>query len=88
MDTFGYREAIKQLTTVLFREPGLLRNYDVHLAIMGSKLQALASWVVSSIIRSITVVTSVPAQYYPEAFSKGIGQQWIFPLIPPTEVIK
>jgi len=83
MDTFGYRKAFKQLTDILFVEPALLNNFDVHLAPLGSKLQVVACWALSSIIRSVTVVTSVPLKYFPEAFSEGIGERWVVRLVAP-----
>ncbi len=82
MDTFAYRNAIAQFSSFLFSDDSLLQKYDVHLAILGSKLQTVACWVLSNIIRSITVVTSVPPQYFSESFSEGIGASWVFQLIP------
>ena len=67
----------------MLSEESLLWKYDVHMAILGSKLQTVACWVFSRIVRSITVVTSVPTQYHPEAFSEGIGQSWVFTLAYP-----
>jgi hypothetical protein len=83
MSTFAYRSAMRELASQMFSDESLLYKYDVHLAIMGSKLQLVASWVLSRIIRSLTIVTSVPARYYPEAFSEGIGESWIFRLAVP-----
>jgi len=83
MSTFAYRSALSELASRMFSENSLLCKYDVHLAIMGSKLQLVASWVLSRIIRSLTIVTSVPARYYPEAFSEGIGASWVFRLVVP-----
>lgn len=92
MSTFGYRPATQNLASTLLDPstsadmPDLLSRYDVHLAAMGSKLQTVACWVLSSIVRSLTVVTSVPKKYYPEAFSEGIGESWVFALTRPQEV--
>jgi hypothetical protein len=87
MDTFGYRKALGQLAEILFSEPGLLQSYDVHMASMGSKLQEVACWVLSCILRSVTLVASVPSKYYPSAFSNGIAAKWIFPLLPPGQIV-
>lgn len=83
MGTFGYRSALDELAKQLLSEESLLWKYDVHMAILGSKLQTVACWVFSRIVRSITVVTSVPARYYKDAFSEGIGESWIFRLARP-----
>jgi hypothetical protein len=86
MDTFGYRQALRQLADVVFSTPGFLNRFDVHMAIFGSKLQVVACWVLSCIVRSITIVTSVPSRYYSKAFSTGIGARWIFPLTSPFDI--
>lgn len=78
MATFGYRKAAVQLLDLLFRDPGFLLKYDVHLAPLGSKLQEVACWLISRHIPGITVTTSVPKKYYPNAFSNGIGPCWVF----------
>jgi len=83
ISTFSYRNAIEQIASLLFINPSLLEKYDVHLAITGSKLQTIACWVVSSIVNSITVIASIPAIYYPESFSDGIGLSWVFELLSP-----
>jgi hypothetical protein len=83
MSTFAYRSALSDLASRLFSEESLLCKYDAHLAITGSKLQVVACWVLSRIIRSLTVVTSVPARYYRTAFSEGIGESWVFRLVVP-----
>ena len=80
MATFGYRTAFKQLTKLLFGQDALLQRYNVHLAILGSKLQTVGCWALSRIINSITIITSVPQKYYAEAFSEGVGRSWIFKL--------
>lgn len=82
MSTFGYRNALKELADLLLVENSFLERYDVHIALMGSKLQDVACWVFSNIVRSVTVVVSVPSRYYPEAFSEGTGAQWAFDLTP------
>jgi len=82
--TFGYRKALAELSHLLFSERSLLERYNIHMAILGSKLQVTACWVFSTIVPSITIVTSVPFRYFPEAFSDGIGSKWIFPLLSPS----
>jgi len=83
MSTFGYRNAIERFSTLLFSKDSMLERYDLHLAVMGSKLQTVACWIISSILQSVTVLTSIPAQYYSEAFSEGIGSSWVFKLTRP-----
>jgi hypothetical protein len=84
INAFGYRDTIKDLLKILFIGESLFEKFDVHLAILGSKLQNIGCWVLSSIIKSITVVTSNPSEYYPEAFSEGIGRSWIIELKSPN----
>lgn len=83
MSTFGYRSALRQLTELLLGDEALLAKCDIHLALMGSKLQDVACWILSCLIPSITIITAVPAHYYYEAFSEGIGERWVFPLLSP-----
>lgn len=83
MSTFGYRDALRQFSSTLFSDHCLLHKYDVHLAILGSKLQNLACWAASRILPSLTVVTSVPQRYYPDAFSDGIGMSWVVEMLAP-----
>jgi hypothetical protein len=83
MSTFGYKNTVAGLSELLFREDSLLWKYDVHLAAIGSKLQTIGSWAFSCLVPSITSVTSVPSQYYREAFSDGTGTSWVFELTPP-----
>jgi hypothetical protein len=83
MRTFDYRAAFEQLTGLLFDERAYIEEADIHLAILGSKLQTVACWALSTIVRSITVVTSIPLRYYPKAFSEGIGESWVFELTRP-----
>lgn len=85
MDTFGYLKTLKQLSALLFKDESLLTQYNVHLAIMGSKLQTVGCWILSTIIPSITIVTSIPSRHYSEAFSDGIGTKWIFLFSPPKK---
>lgn len=80
MSTFGYRDALRQFSRILFSESSLLCRYDVHMAILGSKIQNVACWAVSCILPSLTIVTSVPEKYYTEAFSEGIGTSWVIDL--------
>ncbi len=83
MSTFDYRKSVEQIVLLLFSDPALLQKYDVHLAILGSKLQTIACWIVSSLIKSLTIVTSVPAKYFTESFSEGIGASWVIRLTAP-----
>ncbi len=85
MSTFSYLNAVKDIAKLLFEEPALLRKYNVHIAILGSKLQTVGCWVVSSIVKSATMITSIPATYFPESFSDGIGASWVFKLLPPCK---
>jgi hypothetical protein len=82
--TFGYRSAFKRLSDILLGDSGLLGKYDVHVAILGSKLQDVACWMLSCMVPSLTIITSVPFRYYPEAFSDGIGAQWVVSLTRPS----
>ena len=82
MSTFSYRNTISVLAPLLFSEK-LLTTNDVHLAILGSKLQTIGCWALSTILKPITVVTSVPVGYYSEAFSDNIGTSWVFRLNSP-----
>lgn len=82
VSTFSYRNTISVLAPLLFSEK-LLKTNDVHLAILGSKLQTIGCWALSTILKPITVVTSVPIRYYPEAFSDNIGASWVFRLNSP-----
>lgn len=83
MSTFSYRKTIHHVSNLLLSNPGLLQRYDVHLAILGSKLQTVGCWAISSLLTSVTVVTSRPEKYFPESFSEGIGVSWIFELVRP-----
>lgn len=87
MSTFSYLAATAKLAEILFSEPfHLLHKYDVHLAIIGSKIQTIACWIISSIVKSITVVASLPDTYYPQSFSEGIGVSWIIELTSPYDI--
>lgn len=86
MSTFGYQAALRQLQNVLTGQDSLLERYDVHIALMGSKLQDVACWALSCLTPSLTVLTAVPLKYYHEAFSDGIGERWVFPLTSPYAV--
>jgi hypothetical protein len=88
MSTFGYRRAFGTLVSSMFSEDLLLCKYDVHLAAIGSKLQTVASWILSRIVGSLTIVTSVPTTYYPQAFSEGIGSSWVFRLVVPQNRVE
>lgn len=80
LSTFGYRQAVQELFRLLFEETDLMESSDVHLAATGSKLQTVASWVCSSLLGSIAVLSSSPSVYYPDSFSEGIGRNWFFNL--------
>jgi hypothetical protein len=80
ISTFSYLNTIEELSKILFVDPFLLQDYNVHIAILGSKLQTIGSWVISSLVRSITVVTSIPSTYFPESFSEGKGESWVIKL--------
>ncbi len=82
MSTFGYRTSLKELFNLLFRDRRLMDCCDVHLAVTGSKLQTVASWLFSTIVRSVAVISSTPVLYYPESFSEGVGHSWFFQLTP------
>jgi hypothetical protein len=86
ISAFNYRGTVQALADVLFGERALLENYDLHFAVMGSKLQTLGCWIVSTFVKSIAIVTSSPAHYYPKAFSSGIGESWFVALTRPASV--
>lgn len=84
LTTFGYRNTIVELKELLFNEEArLIYNYDINLAIIGSKLQTLGCYIVANLLPSITIVTSSPQKYFSAAFSESYGQSWIFPLNDP-----
>jgi hypothetical protein len=83
MSTFGYRDALKQLSSRLFSAEGLASRCDVHVAPLGSKLQTVGCWALSRITGAITMVTGIPGRYFPKAYSDGIGTSWVFPFTPP-----
>ncbi len=82
--TFSYKNALKDLLEILFsgKRP-LIHRYDIHIAILGSKLQTISCWILCNYIKSITAVTSIPREYFPDAFSEGIGQSWVIQFTPP-----
>ncbi len=84
MDTFGYKSTLSALSNEICGDDGLLQRFDVHLAPMGSKLQKVACWVLSMLVPSVTVITSIAHGYHPEAFSHGVGESWVFPLLDPN----
>jgi hypothetical protein len=84
MGTFGYRDALTQMATLLFSSGSLSHRCDIHLAPMGSKLQTIATWALSRITRAVTMVTGTPSRYFPERYSEGIGAAWVFPFIRPN----
>lgn len=88
MSTFGYLSALDRLSSIILTQETLLEKYDVHIALMGSKLQDVACWIISCLVPSLTVLTAVPSKYYPEAFSDGIGEKWIFPLTSPYDILQ
>jgi hypothetical protein len=86
MSTFDYRAGVREVAELLFSPDSLSTRCDIHVAPMGSKLQTLACWAVSRITRSLTMVTSVPACYFPAAYSEGVGESWFFPFLRPRNV--
>lgn len=82
ISAFGYVQAAGALSRMLLGKRGIMRNHDVHLAVLGSKLQTVGAWIVSSFIDSITVVACTPEKFYPQSYSEGIGETWLldFPL--------
>jgi hypothetical protein len=84
MDTFGYRNVLEKLSILLFSAGSILEKYDLHLAILGSKLQNVGCWAMSCMVPCLTMLTSVPLKYHSDAFSEGIGRTWIFPLTSTT----
>lgn len=83
LSTFGYRQTILKMSSLLFSEDRLLEEFNVCMAPLGSKLQTIGCWAISHICKSITVVTSIPAGYFTKAFSNGVGESWVFPLKKP-----
>ncbi len=84
MSTFGYRQTLSDLFQLTFANSrDLLLTHNLHLTLLGSKLQDVGCWVFSKLVPSIAVLTSVPHQYFPEAFSEGTGAQWHFVLAKP-----
>lgn len=86
MSTFGYRQALSQMFELTLSEnSNLLLKHNVHLGLLGSKLQDVGCWIYSTIVPSVAVITSVPNEYFPDSFSEGIGKQWGFPLAHPIQ---
>ena len=83
INTFGYRDTIRELTNILFGDKLVLERYNVSITPLGSKLQTVACWVISRICRSITFVTSAPKNYFEKAYSENLGESWVFPLLKP-----
>jgi hypothetical protein len=87
MSTFGYRKALSQMFELTLSEnSNLLLKHNVHLGLLGSKLQDVGCWIYSTLVPSVAVITSVPNEYFPDSFSEGIGKQWGFPLARPILV--
>lgn len=87
MSTFGYRKALSQMFELTLSEnSNLLLKHNVHLGLLGSKLQDVGCWIYSTLVPSVAVITSVPNEYFPDSFSDGIGKQWGFPLARPILV--
>lgn len=87
MSTFGYRKSLEEFYPLLFSDNSTLQKCNLHLAILGSKLQTVSSWILSSLLKSITVVISIPYRYYPKAYSERIGSSWIFKFTLPNRLI-
>lgn len=86
--TFNYRRVFKSLSNILLSDDSLFEKYDIHLAILGSKLQTVACWALSRIFPSITVITSSPKTYHKNAYTGGIGNSWVFKLVSPENIKK
>jgi hypothetical protein len=84
MDTFAYKRAFRDLLGLLSDEDCSLLQHNVHIAILGSKLQNVACWALSRLLPEITLVSSAPRKYHRESFSDGIGVSWGFPLTDPV----
>ncbi|MEO6194846.1 MAG: hypothetical protein ABIS20_17670 [Thermoanaerobaculia bacterium] len=87
MPTFGYKDCVTGLTNLLFRTDRPVQEYDVHLALLGSKLQTVGCWIVATYLPSIVALTSTPREYFPEAFSDGVGESWFFRLVDPNRYL-
>ena len=83
MSTFGYRSALWTLLGLLSDESCSLLKYNVHISILGSKLQNIACWALTRLLPEITLVFSAPLRYYRKSFSDGIGTSWGFLLTDP-----
>jgi hypothetical protein len=83
MSTFGYKQAFEKLFQLLSQEECSLLKYNVHIAVLGSKLQNVACWALSRLLPEITLVFSAPTRYYRDSFSEGVGVSWGFSLIDP-----
>jgi hypothetical protein len=86
MSTFAYKCAFRGLCGLLREDACSLLKYNVHIAILGSKLQNVACWALSRLLPEITLVSSAPGKYYRESFSDGIGVSWGFPLLDPCSL--
>lgn len=80
LPTFGFRDLILSLGEILFGPEGLAIRRDVHITATGSKMQAIATWVLSSLHPSLSVIRSVPKEYHQGAYSRGSGQTWLITL--------
>ena len=58
----------------------------MHVAPMGSKLQTLACWALSRITRALTMVTGVPARYFPRSVQRWRRRVVVLP-ISTTEIV-
>ena len=80
LSTFGYRATLYSLFEHFFGPPCMVAQYNLHLAILGSKLQTIGCWAASRIVPSISIVTSKPTKFYPDAYSEGCGETWFIKL--------
>lgn len=85
LSTFGYLDCLGGLVDHLYNY-GILEQYTLHLSPIGSKLQNVATWILSTMLPDLTVIISVPNTYYSEAFSRGVGRSWAFHLLRPDEI--
>ncbi len=87
IDTFGYKTTVSELKNILFDSSRLLNNYNISIALLGSKLQSLACWYITNVIKSIGIIISSPFEYHVLDFSYEIGDSWIFDLVNPKTII-
>jgi len=87
ISTFGYRNTIRELSNILFRENVYYKG-DVTFTLLGSKLNNFGIWALASHLPSVGLVTSTPVTYHPEAFSKGYSESYLFEFKSPRMHLK